>query len=68
VRPEWAPLLSSCLSSPAVDRCLRLWPIFSYAMSCFGFWLPSSVSTFSFLFHLWVLPHFLVGFCSIFYA
>jgi hypothetical protein len=41
-------------------------------MPCFGFWLPDSVSA-SFqstsIFHLWVfLPHFLVGFCSLFYA
>jgi hypothetical protein len=52
-----------------VGRCLRLWPIFSYVMPYFGFWLPGSVSLFSFLFFTsGFLPHFLVGFFSLFYA
>jgi hypothetical protein len=52
MRPERAPLLSSYLSSLAVGHCLYLWPIFSYVMPYFEFWLPDSVSVFSFLFHL----------------
>jgi ABC-type uncharacterized transport system permease subunit len=44
-----------------VGRCLRLWPIFSYVMPYFGFWLPGSVSLFSFLFHLRVFASLLSG-------
>jgi hypothetical protein len=62
MRPERALLLSNSLSSPAVGRCFHLWPIFSCVMSCFGFWLPGSVSVFTFLFHLWVFASLLSGF------
>jgi hypothetical protein len=64
VSPEQAPLLSSYLSSPVVGRCLHLWPIFSYVMPCFGFWLPGSVSVFfqtTSVFHLWVFASLLNG-------
>jgi hypothetical protein len=37
------------------------WPIFSYVMPYFGFWLPGSVSLFFFLFHLRVFASLLSG-------
>jgi hypothetical protein len=53
-----------------VGRCLHLWHIFSYVMSCFGFCLPGFVSvsfqSTSIFFTSGFLPHFLVGFCSLF--
>jgi hypothetical protein len=70
MRPEQASLLSSYLSLPAVNHCLHVWPIFSYVMPCFGFWLPDSVSasfqSTSAFFTSRFLPHFLVGFAPFF--
>jgi hypothetical protein len=72
VRPEWALLLSSYLSSPTVGHCLHVWPVFSYVMPFFGDWLPGSVlasfQNTSDFFTSGFLPRFLVGFLPFFYA
>jgi hypothetical protein len=68
VRPEWAPLLSSYLSSSTVGRCLRLWPIFSYVMPFLGFGYLVLYLCFLFFFTSGFLPHFLEGFFSLFYV
>jgi hypothetical protein len=65
VRPEQAPLLNSYLSSLAVGHYLYLWHVFSYVMSCFGFWVLDSLSA-SFqstsVFYLRVFASLLSGF------
>jgi hypothetical protein len=53
-----------------VNRCLHVWSIFSYVMSCFGYWLSSSVlvsfqSTSAF-FTCGFLTYFLVSFVPFF--
>jgi hypothetical protein len=71
VRPERAPLLSSFLSSPVVGHCLHLWSIFFYVMHILGFgYLILYMCLFKapLFFTSRFLPHFLVGFCSLFYV
>jgi hypothetical protein len=70
VRPEWALILTSYLSSPMVDHCLHVWPIFSYVMPYFG-GLAIRFYTCVFskhlcFFTLWVFAVLLSGLCSIF--